>query len=60
MDLGTQNDMLALCLPAFLDVVTHCVEELERSPLAFRRLEFLGEIASQIHIRSGNQVVLES
>jgi hypothetical protein len=52
--------MLAWYLPAFRDAGTRSVEELEKSPLACRFLEYLGEIVAQIHSRLEIQGVLES
>jgi hypothetical protein len=52
--------MLAWYLPAFRDVGRRFVEELGKSPSAYRFLEYLGEIAAQIHSRLEIQAVLES
>ena len=56
--LGKQNGMPALCLPAFQDAERHCVEELEKSPLASHSLLCSGEIAIQIRTHLVIQDVL--
>jgi hypothetical protein len=60
MDSGKLSGMLALYLPAFRGVGRHCVEEPGRPPVAYRFLEYPGEIVTQIRIHLENQSVLGS
>jgi hypothetical protein len=60
MDSGKLSGMLALYLPAFRGVGRHCVEEPGRLPVAYRFLEYPGEIVTQIRIQLENQSVLGS